>query len=150
MKVVFDITNPSGIVTNEEIKSVLSAAMCHEMFMGRIFPSIVHVRLVKSTIRRDGVQRTAELKFTNGNPDHHIIRVAYGGREREKILASIFHEMSHLLRVYNNDNSLDLVQEEVENSTHMAKTANVIEWISSVLVTYSEGDLKSLYEKVQS
>lgn len=147
MQIVFDIINPSNIVTNEEIKSVLSAVICHEIYLGRQFPGVFHVRLVKSVIRRDNAKRTGELKFTNGNPDHHVIRAVYGDRTRDQILLSIFHEASHLVRAYNDTNSLDSAIEEEGNSEQMKKMANAVEWISSILIVNSDGNLKSMYDK---
>lgn len=144
MKVIFEITNPSLIVTDQEIKSVVSAGICHEIFMGRCFPPIVHIRLVKSVIRRGSQLRTGELKYDIGKPDGHIIRVVYGGRTKQEILASLFHETSHLLRLYNADSNADLVLEEQENTAQMNEIGDCVEWMSLVLVDYSKGTLRSL------
>lgn len=147
MKVVFDITNPSSIVTNEEIKSVLSAALCHEIFMGRSIPPIIHLKLVKYPIRRPDVVRSGELRHTLGRPDSHRLVVHYNKRSRDQILNTLFHEACHLLRVYNGENNSDSALEEKENFDYMAKINNLVEWVSLVLMAHIEGSLGGVGEK---
>jgi hypothetical protein len=147
MKVVFDIINPSGIVTNEEIKSVLSAAMCHEIFMGRCVPDIVHLKLVKYPIRRLDVVRSGELRYVVGRPTSHRIVVHYNKRTRDEILNTVFHETCHLLRVYNKENNSDLELEEKENRHYMTKINNLVEWVSLILMAHTEGSLGGVGEK---
>lgn len=144
MQIVFDIVNPST-VTNDEIKSTICAMLCHEILVGREIPQTIHLKLVKHPIRRDGRYRTGELKYVVGQPDDHIIRIAYENRTKAEILLSVFHEVSHLLRVYNNDNHLDYEQEERDNQAQMIRLSNLVEWVSSVLVVFLDGNLGRLH-----
>ena len=142
MQIVFDIVNPSNIVTNEEIKSTVTAILCHEIFVGRQVPPIIHVKLVKHPIRRQVGLRSGELRHVIGNPDRHRIVIHYQGRSKAEVLITLFHEFCHLIRVWNKENKDDLVLEEQENTAYMGKINNVVEWVSSTLITYSDGNLR--------
>jgi hypothetical protein len=141
MQIVFDIVNPSNIVTNEEIKSTITGVLCHEIFSGRCIPETIHVKLVKHPIRRHTGPRAGELRHVLGSPHRHKLVVHYQGRDKADVLITLFHETCHLMRVFNRENNSDPEQEEQGNVAYMTKINNLVEWISSVLIVFHNGSL---------
>lgn len=129
--------------------AVLSRAIMYEQKI----PNEVNVRCVDRIValfNGKPVNRTAEIRVNLDGS--HEIRVVLVGRTREEILNSIFHELTHLIRVVNGSFNQEPNAEEIENLLDMKSTYPLIGWVASILMLEQTGDLPSLenYGKEES
>lgn len=135
-------------VEDYELRAMASAVLAKAIMDGRNVPVKMTIMLHGPPICVivDGLtcSRTAELR-TNGADDSQII-LTYGNRPRELILNSLFHELSHLIRICNNEHQIDLALEEIHNRSEMLVAYPVVGWLSSILMIDHNGELESTHE----
>lgn len=137
-------------VKDTTIRQLVNAMLAFYLHEGLFIPEIVNIELVpKVIIKKLGqdqeVRRTGDLTIVGADWRNHIIKVVYNRPESE-ILQSIFHEISHLIRVVNNTNKLDLVTEEVEAELEMQRTHKAVEWIVAVFAAHDDRQLLGIEE----
>lgn len=141
----------SGVETYE-LRAMTVAVLAKAIMDGRIVPARVSIALQQPPICREidsiTFYRTAELNIKSA--DDNLIVLVYGNRPRELILNSLFHELSHLIRICNNEHQIDLALEEIHNRSEMLVAYPVIGWLSSILMMDHNGVLESTHEYTQN
>lgn len=123
------------------VTAVVSRAIMYEQEIP-LEVKILCVDKIMALYNGNLVHRTAEL-LANRNGDHEI-RVVLASRSREEILNSIFHELTHLIRVVNGSFNQDPNAEEIENLMDMKATYPPIGWVASILMLDHLGELPDL------
>lgn len=90
------------------------------------------------------VSRTAKLSFLKNEPNQNLITVSYLDRPKSQVLASLFHELEHLIARINNENLDDETKEEERNYEQMSIDATLAEWLFIVLTAHHSGTLEEL------
>jgi hypothetical protein len=143
--VLIEIDNSTQIPTIE-LKAVICAVMAKALFAGLTLPKEVRVQVVPDPIiALNGDLRSGELRlYDRENFNDHTILVYDQGYSQTA--QSLFHELCHLMRVFNEQNSPDEPTEESQNLVYMATMINAVEWLASVLILDQQGALRSIHE----
>lgn len=146
MLLELDLNNPTEI-PDVDLRAVVVAVLSKALFDGLVIPERIKLSLVtKPIIRVVGgrrVERSGELG-ANDDPNQNHIRIYAGPRSHSQVIQTLFHEVTHLIRICNSKNILDLALEETSNEADMDSTRPAVELLAAVLIMDSTDSLRGL------